>query len=315
MNNDTRVAVKMVVWLVVVLILAGTIWEAQVQVGPGQVGVVTTLGSPGKDTLAAGFHFKVPLVQNVTTMSIKQQLYTFTGSADLTADRQTFYTDVAVNYQVNKQDVATLFTNIGADYVDVAIEPAVEGALHTVVSQHSAVDLITNLPRVLTQYQETLQAKLTPDNIQVLQVYFPNNHFDAAYTASILAAQVAQQNLIRAGYEQQQRVIVARTDANVANITAQGLANARVSQAHGYATSRVLEAQADADAQRLLTGSLTPLYVQYLMSQKWNGALPQYSIGGTGSSGVGALFSIPAPAATATPTPSATATAEPTARR
>jgi hypothetical protein len=105
------------------------------------------------------------------------------------------------------------------------------------------------------------------------------------------------------------------TDANVANITAQGLANARVSQAHGYATSRVLEAQADADAQRLLTGSLTPLYVQYLMSQKWNGALPQYSIGGTGSSGVGALFSIPAPAATATPTPSATATAEPTARR
>ena len=192
----------------------------------------------------------------------------------------------------------------------MAIEPAVEGTLHTVVSQHSAVDLISNLPKVLDQYQSTLQAKLTPDNIQVLQVYFPNNHFDAAYTASILAAQVAQQNLVRAGYEQQQRVIIARTGASVANITAQGLANARVSQAHGYATSRVLEAQADAAAQRLLTGSLTQLYVQYLLSQKWNGALPQYSIGGTGAggSGIGTLFSVPAPAATGTPVPTGTAT-------
>ena len=132
-------------------------------------------------------------------MSVRQQLYTLTGSSDLTSDRQTFYTDVAVNYKIDPKDVSQLFTTLGPDYVDVAIVPAVEGMLHTVVIQHTAVDLISNLPTVLTDYLNALQSKVTQDNIQILNVYFPNNHFHPAYQASILAAQVAQQNLIRTG--------------------------------------------------------------------------------------------------------------------
>ena len=69
---------------------------------------------------------------------------------------------------------------------------------------------------------------------------------------------------------------------------------------------RVLEAQADADAQHLLTSSLTPLYVQFLLTQKWNGALPQYQLGGSDSGGLGTLLSIPVQTPTAAPTVQAT---------
>ena len=224
---------RIIAAVIAAIIVLVTIWQATAQVGPGEVGVVTTLGNPSGITLGSGFPIKLPYIRNVTAMSVRQQLYNLTGSTDLTADRQTFYTDVAVNYRVDSKDVSQLFTTVGPDYVDVAIAPAVEGTLHTVVSQHTAVDLISDLPSVLMDYQNALQSKVDQDNIQILNVYFPNNHFDTAYQQSILAAQVAQQNLIRAGYEQQQRVIVSRTDANVANIkAAQGLANARISQAH-----------------------------------------------------------------------------------
>lgn len=215
----------------------------------------------------------------VTTFSTRLQKYDLVGSVDQTGDTQDYYTDVTVNYQLTRQDVSRVFTALGPDYTDVKIGPAVVGVLHTTIAKYQSKDVTPQLTQLIAQYQGDLTARLEPSYIHVVSVYFVNNHFAPKYMEANLAVQVAQKSLTRVGYEQQQKVIVARTDANIEVIKAQGLANARIAQASGYATARIKESLADATAQRAQSTALTPLYVQHEIAQRWNGQLPQYSLG------------------------------------
>jgi len=48
-------------------------------------------------------------------------------------------------------------------------------------------------------------------------------------------------------------------------------------QAAGRAKAILAEAEAQSKANRLLSGSITPTLVQYEMSKRWNGQMPQVS--------------------------------------
>jgi len=52
-------------------------------------------------------------------------------------------------------------------------------------------------------------------------------------------------------------------------------------RASGRAKAILAEAQAQAEANRLLSASITPTLVQYEMTKKWNGQMPQVTGGAT----------------------------------
>ena len=62
----------------------------------------------------------------------------------------------------------------------------------------------------------------------------------------------------------------------------QTLAKAKVAEAEGDAQSTLVKAKAQAEANRLLQESLTPLLIQGKAIDRWNGTLPQF----TGGSGI-----------------------------
>jgi regulator of protease activity HflC (stomatin/prohibitin superfamily) len=60
----------------------------------------------------------------------------------------------------------------------------------------------------------------------------------------------------------------------------QTLAKAKVAEAEGDAQSTLVKAKAQAEANRLLQESLTPLLIQNKAIDRWNGSLPQFTGGG-----------------------------------
>jgi len=52
-------------------------------------------------------------------------------------------------------------------------------------------------------------------------------------------------------------------------------------RASGRAKAILTEAQAQAEANRLLSASITPTLVQYEMTKKWNGQMPTVTGGAT----------------------------------
>ena len=74
----------------------------------------------------------------------------------------------------------------------------------------------------------------------------------------------AQQNAQQAEYELQKQ---------------QTLAKAKVAEAEGRAQSLLVEAKAQAQANHMLSETLTPLVIESKKLDRWNGALPQVTGG------------------------------------
>lgn len=120
--------------------------------------------------------------------------------------------------------------------------------------------------QTVSRVQALLQERLMQYGIMVKQ--FTLNEFRAPQSVidAINTKNVMQQQALTAQNELQKNEFQARGDSI---------------KAAGRAKAITAEAEAQARANRLLAESLTPTLVQYRLIDKWNGAMPQYSGGGT----------------------------------
>ena len=178
------------------------------------------------------------------TRTQKDQVDASSASKDL----QTVNSKIAVNYHLEGSEAVSVYQNIGIDYQDKVIAPAIQEAFKSITAKYTAEELITKRELLRQEAQDSLRAKLLPYHIIVDNFNIVNFDFSQDFNNAIEQKQVAQQNLEKAKIE---------------------------------ADTAVTQAQGQANAQKVLkdSGSLTPEYLQFLAVQKWNGVLP-YSTSG-----------------------------------
>lgn len=228
--------------LLVLIVLFGT----PVFINAGFSGVITRFGAINR-VAKPGLSFKIPLFEHVVTMDTRTQKDQVDASA-ASKDLQTVKSTVAVNYHLNGADATTVYQNIGVDYQDKVVSPAIQDTFKSVTAQYTAQELIEKREEVRTVAQAELETKLKKYFVVVDNFNIVNFDFSVEYNTAIEAKQVAQQNLEKATLE---------------------------------AKTAVTQAQGQADAQKALkdSGALSPEYLQYLALKTWNGILPQYTGG------------------------------------
>lgn len=238
---------------------------ATASVPAGHTGVIVTLGKVSDRTLAEGFHFKAPFVQEVVDVS--NQIQVFEGDATaVSKDLQTVNSVIAVNYRIASAESAHIYRNIGNDYEAVVLTPAVQESVKSVTAKYTAEQLITERTAVGEQIKETLSNKVSEYGIQIEKFNIVNFDFSAEFNAAIEQKQVAEQNLLKTKTEQEQAIVIAEAEAKKKVIAAEAEADATLKKA-----------QAQADANDLLNKSLTDLVLQNKMLEKWDGAVPKVS--------------------------------------
>ena len=212
----------------------------------GNVGVVTRFGAVNR-VVYPGVVFKIPLVEGVTEMDTRTQKDQVDAEA-ASKDLQTIHSTIAVNYHLEGAKAVDVFQNIGVDYQDKVIAPAIQEAFKAITAKYTAEELITQRELLRQQGQDSLTKKLKPYHIIVDNFNIVNFDFSVDFNNAIEQKQVAQQNLERAKIE---------------------------------AETAVTQAQGQANAQKVLkdSGSLTPEYLQFLAVQKWDGKLPNATSG------------------------------------
>ncbi|MBR4626459.1 MAG: prohibitin family protein [Ruminococcus sp.] len=236
----------------------------------GHTGVVLTLGEVSKKSFDAGFHFKIPFVQQIETMSNKIQVYETPASA-VSKDLQTVSSNIAVNYRLIASDSASMYEDVGEDYKTVLIAPVVQECMKSATAKYTAEELITERQAVGDEVKAALDLKLNDYGIYIEKFNIVNFDFSDEFNNAIEAKQVAEQNLLKTETEQKQVRIIAQTDADKKVIAAEAQAKAILA-----------EAQARADANKLLNESLTDKVIAYEQLEKWNGVLPKVTGSGTG---------------------------------
>lgn len=251
MTNEKKIfkivaIVIAVIFAVIVIVNCFTIVEA------GHTGVVVTLGKVNEGVLQEGIHIKAPFVQKIVKIDnriVKLEVSTEAFSKDL----QTVQTTLAINYRVDTSKSYSIYKNIGSQYENVLVVPAVNEVLKAITAQYTAEESVTNRALISDGLVLGLNEKLNNIGLFVTDVNIINFDFSEAFINAIEEKQVAQQQLLKAETEKQTAITNAEAEAETVRI----------------------KAEAEAEANNKIKASLNDDIIRSKFYEKWNGELPQ----------------------------------------
>ena len=241
--NIKKIVISVVIALAVLVVGASSLHA----VPAGHTGVVTRFGAVDDTVLSEGLHVVIPFVTRVVDMN-NQVTKAEVVSASASKDLQTVNSTVALNYRIESLSAASVYQNIGVNYENVVVIPAIQEAVKSVMAQYTAEELITMRQTVGAEIQEEISSKLTPYGFSTQSVNIVDFQFSEEFNAAIEAKQTAQQNALKAE---------------------QDLARVKVE-----AEQKIAEAQAEAESYRLKSQEITDQMLKMEFIDKWDGKLP-----------------------------------------
>lgn len=203
-------------------------------------------------TKAEGLSFKMPIIENVVTMSLQTQLYSESASA-ASKDLQDVNTKVAINYRVDPIYVSEIYRTLGVNYIDKIAAPAVQEVVKEITARYNAEDMILRRADVKNDITNSLSQRLRERGIITETVNITDFKFSPVFTQAIESKVSALQAVLEA----QNKLERVRVEAQQAKAQAEGEANAAVARAEGQV--KVIE---------ILKAALTPEYLQYIYIDK-----------------------------------------------
>lgn len=263
MNGNIKNA-KTIVWVVVAVIAVIILSAASFStVDEGFVGVKYQFGKIVASDLSAGLNFKVPFIQSIDTVDVREQMYEMNTSA-YTKDTQTVENiQIKLNYIYDRAELSNLIRSVGVKNVESKlIIPQIQSIMKNEIGQFRAEELVQNRALVQENIEEKLRESLSESGIVVVSFAIENIDFEDGFEEAIRAKVVAEQDALK----MQNKTVEKEEEARQLVIAAQAEAD-----------SQKIKADADAYAIEVIQKQLSksPEYLDFLKIQQWNGVLPQ----------------------------------------
>ncbi len=249
-----------VVAVVAVLVIASASFTV---VEEGFIGVKYQFGKIVDANLTAGLNFKIPFVETISRVDVREQMYE-TSTTAYTKDTQTVENiQVKLNYLYDKGELENLIRNVGILNVESKlIIPQVQSVMKNEIGQVKAEELVQSRTVVQENIEEKLREELGASGILVVSFAIENIDFEDGFEEAIRAKVVAEQDALKMQNktkekeeEARQMVIAAEAEAESSKIRA---------DAEAYAIEAI---------QKQLQAS--PEYIELQKVQKWDGKYPQ----------------------------------------
>lgn len=225
----------------------------------GYVGIKTRFGKVQEDVIQEGLNTKAPFIEKIVKMDCKTKKIE-TESEGSTKDLQTVKISIAVNYNVNKETANTLYREVGKEYEDIVINPALLESIKSSIAQYTAEELVTKRAEVSNEIEDAIVGKVENRGFNITEFNITNIDFSEEYDRAIEAKAVKQQEVVTAQAELEKQKIQNEKEISEAEKDA-----------------RVMELQNSQITENTL--KLKQLEVQQKMIEKWNGQLPTTATG------------------------------------
>lgn len=250
--------------LLIVLVVAVAIVGSQsfYQVPEGYVAALYQFGKLSSVEATTGLRMKVPFVQSVRLIDVKEQSKEMVQNA-YTKDTQTVENlIVKVNYRLNVAEVESVIKNIGVDMVeDKIIIPNVYAITRNAIGQYTADELIAHRSEVTQKIHDQLSEVFEGKGLTLVSFTIQNIDFEDSFEAAVRRKVEAEQKALEAQNRTKEEEELARQE---------------VIRAQAEADAIRARAEAEAFAIEVINAQLSnsPHYVEYLTATKWNGQLP-----------------------------------------
>jgi prohibitin 2 len=247
-KNVIRIAVAIIA-LILLFVLSpfGTI-------AAGERGVHLRFTAVTGKVFGEGLYFRIPLIESVQTMDVKVQKYEMQSNA-ASKDLQTVHSVVALNFHIDPDRVANIYQDVGLQFRDRIIDPAMQEAIKASTAKFTAEELITKREMVRDEIKAQLTSRLKGRNILVDEFNIVNFDFSKNFNDAIEAKVTAEQQALAA--------------------------KNKLEQIKFEADQKIAEARGKAEAMTIESNALrsNPQILELRALEKWNGTLPQVTGG------------------------------------
>ncbi|CAI8039351.1 Prohibitin-1, mitochondrial [Geodia barretti] len=256
-------AAKVVLIVLIVLVVVGLVAASSVKiVDAGTRGVLLHWSAVDltQPPLEEGLHFVTPFADDVINIEVRTLKYEKSTTA-ASKDLQTVRTTVTVNYHPEKEMIHYLYKDLGLDYENRVIQPAIEETVKQVTANYNAEELITKRPQVKADIQDEITDRLNAFNLATEVISITDFEFSLLFSQAIESKVEAEQKAFRA-----------ENDLLRIQVEAQQ----QEAQAFGIANANIAEAEGEAKAIRIINQALAenPNYLEWFKTRAWDGKLP-----------------------------------------
>jgi regulator of protease activity HflC (stomatin/prohibitin superfamily) len=227
-------------------------------VDAGDRGVVLRFGEVNR-VVDPGPHFKIPLAEEVVYMSVRVQKTT-TKTEAASRDLQVVQTTMVLNYNLEPSKAGSMYSNIGLNYNERVIDPAVKESFKAAAARYTAEELISKRETLKTEVRNYLRDRLHIFGVVVVELSITDFEFSQEFNKAIESKQTAEQNALRA-----------KRDLERIKVEAE---------------QKIASARAEAEALRLQRQVISPELIQLRQIEaqiraieKWDGKLPNVTGG------------------------------------
>ena len=264
----------------VALLLLTALLGSWYTIDQGERGVILRNGA-AIGTAEPGLHFKMPIIDGITKMSVQSRKAHFEHMSAYSKDQQPAEIVISVNYRMNAHQVQDIYANYGSEtaMTERLINPRVNQETKTIFGRFNAVSAIQDRERLNHEIFDAIANSVSgPVTIESIQI--ENIDFSETYEQSIEQRMLAEVEVqkVRQNWERE------KVQADIVRTKAQAEADARVAQAEAEAKSIKLKGDAEASAIGAKGAALrdNPALVNLIQAEKWNGQLPTTMLPNTG---------------------------------
>jgi len=258
-------------------------------VSEGHIGILTRF-SKAIDQVGPGLHFKVPVIDGVKHIEVRERKNGEELSA-ATKNQLPMTAVVTVNWTVNADAGLELYQKYGSlsQFEQRILDPKLRQAAKAALSEFNADELIRNRNAAIQRIQENLVVVMQPYPVTVHSPQIENIDLPRTYMDAVLQKEKAREAAVREEYNLQKQkleaarlVQTAEAERDSLKATADGNAYRVEKEAEAEANAIRLKGQAEAEAIKLVQEAISanPLLIQYEQAKRWNGTLPQTVLGG-----------------------------------
>jgi len=269
--------IKLGLTAVIAIVMMTFLFNSCERIDAGHVGVRVNLYGTGKGvgdiTECTGWVFYNPISTKIYEFPtyIQHKEYVKTEDEDNSfvvnsKDGSEFHVAPIVNYSVQREKVPFIFGKYRR-----TLELIEEGFLKTTIydafrmtaNSYTAEELISNRQVFETKVRAKLDADLVKEGFVISQLTS-----NLGYPETFKKAIEAKNNAVQAALTAENQVKTAEAQAKI-----------KVATAEGNAQAMLATAKAEAESYRLKQSAITPMLLQQMWIEKWNGAMPTTQLG------------------------------------
>lgn len=248
-------------------------------VDEGERGVVLRYGA-FLETAEPGFHFKIPVVDDVKVVSVRNQTVLYQNVAAYSKDQQPAKLTISLTFTIPSSMVKEFYQKYGTieSVQDRLINRKVPTIAENVFGQYSAIHAVQERTQLNIDLNTEMMKATSEEPVHIVSYALEGIDFSEAYEKSIEARMTAEVGIAT----QKQTRETERINADIVVIQAKAAADSRLAAAKADAESIRMRGNAEADSIKARGEALrqNPLIVDLTTVERWNGQLPTSMIPG-----------------------------------